>query len=294
MCRPVSYKPKHARKRTAGERLVRLCPLLLLLLVGAGLLAGHWRGLWRLPSDVGPSEPSAATTASTPGAATTQTPLTTARPTTATTTTAPPFDPPPAQALLADVPVLAQMPRFPTGCESVSAVMALQYAGVDITVKEFIDNHLPCSDAFTSENGVSYGPDPNTHFLGNPYTESGYGCFAPVIEQAMASCLPADRRVENVTGQSMEMLCSRYIARGTPVIMWATIGMIEVTPGPSWTLPDGRAFTWPNNEHCLVLIGYDAEYYHFCDPYRGVQTKYRRSRVEERYEALGRQALVVL
>ena len=28
---------------------------------------------------------------------------------------------------------------YPTGCESVSAVMALQYAGVDITVDTFID-----------------------------------------------------------------------------------------------------------------------------------------------------------
>ena len=38
-----------------------------------------------------------------------------------------------------DAPFIDQREKYPTGCESVSAVMALQYAGVDITVEEFID-----------------------------------------------------------------------------------------------------------------------------------------------------------
>ena len=32
-----------------------------------------------------------------------------------------------------DVPFLSQLPEFPTGCESVSAVMALQYLGIDLS-----------------------------------------------------------------------------------------------------------------------------------------------------------------
>lgn len=36
-----------------------------------------------------------------------------------------------------DAPFIDQRDKYPTGCESVTAVMALQYAGVDITVEEF-------------------------------------------------------------------------------------------------------------------------------------------------------------
>ena len=43
---------------------------------------------------------------------------------------------------LLNVPYINQRMDYPTGCESVSAVMALQYAGVDITVDTFIDDCL--------------------------------------------------------------------------------------------------------------------------------------------------------
>ena len=42
--------------------------------------------------------------------------------------------------------------RYPTGCESVSAVMACQYAGLSIDVDTFIRSYLP-RGSFTYENG---------------------------------------------------------------------------------------------------------------------------------------------
>ena len=38
-----------------------------------------------------------------------------------------------------------QLDKWPTGCESVSAVMALESAGVNVTVDGFIDNYLNCT-----------------------------------------------------------------------------------------------------------------------------------------------------
>lgn len=48
-----------------------------------------------------------------------------------------------APSTLLDAPFIDQRDKYPTGCESVTAVMALQYAGVEVSVEEFIDGYLP-------------------------------------------------------------------------------------------------------------------------------------------------------
>ena len=40
------------------------------------------------------------------------------------------------------VPYIDQSVRYPTGCESVSAVMLLRFLGMEITVDEFIGRYL--------------------------------------------------------------------------------------------------------------------------------------------------------
>ena len=57
-----------------------------------------------------------------------------------------------------DVPYIDQSKRYPTGCESVSTVMALQYAGVNISVDKFIDNYLYTTPA-------TYTSTPNANIL---------------------------------------------------------------------------------------------------------------------------------
>ena len=42
--------------------------------------------------------------------------------------------------VIIEAPYIDQSLRWPTGCESVSAVMLLRYLGYDITVDEFIEN----------------------------------------------------------------------------------------------------------------------------------------------------------
>ena len=56
-----------------------------------------------------------------------------------------------------------QSGRWPTGCESVSAVMVLNHLGIDISVDEFIEKYIPCRP-FECVNGVTYGADPYVAF----------------------------------------------------------------------------------------------------------------------------------
>lgn len=198
------------------------------------------------------------------------------------------------QKVLSDVPIIAQRPTFPTGCESVSAVIALQYAGVDISVADFVDKYLDKSSHFYNENGKRYGPDPYKVFVGSPRSTASYGCMAPVIENAVKKIVGSRLTVENKTGYTLPMLCKDYIDKGIPCVVWGSIGMLATYKSASWTLEDGSTYYFPANEHCMVLIGYSDTHYYFSDPYRGAHVKYSRSISEQRYEELGRQALVVM
>lgn len=196
--------------------------------------------------------------------------------------------------LISNVPVINQFPEFPTGCESVAAVMALHYFGNQISVETFVDEYLPTSRAFYVENGMNFGPSPYEYFIGNPKSAASYGCMAPVIEKALHACIGNSESVKNITGMSLEEICDQYIDKDVPVILWATINMLETNPINSWYLSDGARFTWPGNEHCMLLVGYDDTKYFFNDPYAGKLVAYEKLLTEERFAELGSQALVIL
>lgn len=194
--------------------------------------------------------------------------------------------------VMVSVPPLSQYPDYPTGCESVTAVMALRHAGVSISVEDFVANHLPCDEVFYEEDGLLYGPDPYAVFIGDPRTPHSFGCMAPVIEQAVRSCI-GEGRVVNTTGETLSALCGKYIDNGVPVILWATMEMRPVSSGRMWFLPDARQFTWPSGEHCLLLVGYNESEYLFNDPRHGAVVAYDKNSVEVAYASLGKQSLVI-
>lgn len=198
-----------------------------------------------------------------------------------------------AEPVLLNVLPLSQYPNYPTGCESVTAVMALNHVGVAIGVEEFITQHLPCNDSFYEVSGRLYGPDPYEVFIGDPRRTNSYGCMAPVIEQALRSCVGEGQRVVNTTGETLSALCSNYVDNGIPVILWATMEMRPVGSGRTWFLPDGRQFTWPSGEHCLLLVGYNESEYLFNDPRHGAVVAYDKNSVEVAYASLGKQSLVI-
>lgn len=64
------------------------------------------------------------------------------------------------QMIKLEVPYIDQSVKYPTGCESVSAVMLLQYLGYSITVDEFIEKYLELGK-LEEQDGELYGPNPN-------------------------------------------------------------------------------------------------------------------------------------
>lgn len=188
------------------------------------------------------------------------------------------------------VPLYCQYPSLPTGCEATAAAMALQYWGEEVTPEEVAD-WLPTSRDFYTFAGVDYGPNPWTEFVGDPFTTDSYGCYAPVIVDAInknsTRC-----RAEDYSGASLTELFD-CISQGTPVLIWATVEMKPAREGNSWVLENGETFTWIAGEHCLVLAGYENGMVYLNDPYTGRQECYSSETVEERYGELGCQAVLV-
>ena len=192
------------------------------------------------------------------------------------------------------VPYIDQSVKYPTGCESVSTVMLLQYLGYDISVDEFIADYLEMK-AFEEREGQLFGADPNLYFCGSPYDKDSFGCYAPVICKALEKAIGDKYETRNETNTSVDELIRKYIDADMPVIFWACINMREPIVGPEWKLFDSEeVFTWISNEHCMLLVGYDEEGYYFNDPHenRGL-IRYEKELVENRHKAQYSMALGV-
>ena len=98
---------------------------------------------------------------------------------------------------------------------------------------------------------------------------------------------------EELSGVSLEKLCTDYIDKNIPVILWATMGM-RASKTITWTY-NGRRIEWVQPEHCLLLVGYDEKHYIFNDPQKsGPRTYYTKEAVEKAYKAQFSQAVVIL
>ena len=201
------------------------------------------------------------------------------------------------KSTIISVPYINQN-NYPTGCESCSTVMMLNFWDIDISVDNFIDNYLDTGEIIF-DGDTMYAPDPNKAFVGNPRSDDSYGCYAPVIVNSINKII-SDKNlnfnVQNVSGTSLKNLCKEYIDNNMPVVVWASIDMEPTKTGASWIIHDtGKEFTWTRREHCLVLVGYDDNHYYFNDPYEnnGV-VSYPKDTCEKRYSELFKQAVVMI
>lgn len=197
--------------------------------------------------------------------------------------------------VLLPVPYLSQLPDYPTGCESVSAVMVLRYYGYDISPKTFIDRYLLCADPpLETANGWT-SRDPNQYFLGDPSSPFGWGCFPPVIANAVEAFAPGELTAKSLTGVSPQQLCRDYIDNHIPVLLWATADMKQPEEEKQITIiGTGKKYTWRAPMHCLLLVGYTKETYLFHDPLVNGVTAYDKDEVAQAYESQGKQALAIL
>ena len=203
---------------------------------------------------------------------------------------------------IANVPLIGQQ-KLPTGCETCSAVMLLNYYGYNISETSFADKYLIKRPLGYGKYGLE-GPDPNCAFIGSPYTTNSFGAYAPVMAKSMNSYLAKKSyKAVSVSGKSLEYLAGKYIAQGQPVMVWATIYMTASYKTTTWRVnytdenaryKKGSSYTWLANEHCLLLTGYDSSYYYFNDPWTNSRIAYSKSIVNTRYNELGKQAVVMV
>ncbi|MGN1112597.1 MAG: C39 family peptidase [Acutalibacteraceae bacterium] len=208
----------------------------------------------------------------------------------------------PDEYRIEDVPFISQNGKYPSGCESISTTMLLQYYNYKITPETFIDGYLHTDYLRESKDGTSVvGPDPYTAFIGSPYLEASLGCYPPVIVDALNKIFDettSKNTAVNTTGKSLQELIDTYIVQDEPVLVWATMNLWQPVETDSWIVEgasekspykDGDLYKWIANEHCLVLTGYDENYYYFNDPlYYKETVKYEKSAFEQRFEEIGK------
>ena len=192
------------------------------------------------------------------------------------------------------VPHYTQFSSYFTACESFAAVSVLQYYGVKIDIDTFIDKYLSCAPyPDYGKDGKVHGASPWESFIGDPRDPGGFGCYNTAVTKAVNKI--AKGLAVPLDGLSIDELCSDYIDRGQPVIFWGTIYMQRPYVSEfSWLLPDGTQYEFVNPEHALVLIGYDDDWYYFCDSMSDQEiTPYNKQAVETAYEGLYQQAAVI-
>ncbi len=199
------------------------------------------------------------------------------------------------------VPLVNQLPNYPTGCEAASATMVLKYWGYDINLSKMV-NTIPRENLRTID-GKKYGPRITEKFVGDPrstYTSKnpGYGAFAPVVSKAMNNVISnqhGKHKAYNKTGTNFTDLLD-YLNEGKPVIVWSTYNLKTPSTVNAWYIATSTGpeyFSYPRGTHVCVLVGYDGKNIYLADPY-GAKTKtFSRSAFNDKYKLLGRQAVVV-
>lgn len=197
-----------------------------------------------------------------------------------------------------DVESIQQGPELPRGSEITSAVMVLNYYGINVDKTELLE-YMPIMES-PDENG--YWTTPYDAYVGSPESSDGYGCYSDVIKKTIETYFEDKNistcRVADVSDQSLYQLFD-YIDSGHPVMIWATEDMERSFPGDVWKFGKDEEsdmyYTWIGGEQCFVLVGYDlvADTVILADPTDGSIKEYDLITFKTRYLELLEQALIL-
>ncbi|NLR31625.1 C39 family peptidase [Levilactobacillus tujiorum] len=102
-----------------------------------------------------------------------------------------------------NVPLIAQRPQLPTGCEITATTMMLKYAGAKVT-KMSLAREMPRSS------------NPNKGFVGSPYSKSGWWIYPKGLMKTVKRHAGS---AKNMTGASFKKIKAQ-INKGHPVVVW--------------------------------------------------------------------------
>ena len=169
---------------------------------------------------------------------------------------------------------------YTLSCESRSAVDWAAYWGVDISETQFLER-LPRSD------------NPNQGFVGNPNEPWGY--IPPASYGVHAK--PVARLLRDYgldahagTGVSWDELRSE-IAGGRPVIVWVIGSIWRGTPR-EYETRSGNVIRVANNEHTMILVGYDQTSVQLVDALTGYTLTHSIENFLTSWSVLGNMAIL--
>lgn len=197
-----------------------------------------------------------------------------------------------------DIENILQNPELPVGCEITALTILLRHYGFNAEKTDMAKNYLPTSWGNSKTvDGKVYKDSFFDYFIGDPFSK-GYGCFSPAIEKAANKYISANGggyTVKNISGCHPDVLYE-YLIAGTPVLCWATDGMIEPEYYETWyDNATGDQLDWYLNEHCFVLAGFNisASTVTLNDPMKGI-IDYNIDKFEVRFKQMYSQAIVII
>lgn len=193
-------------------------------------------------------------------------------------------------------PIL-QKPELPTGCEATAATMLLRCYG--ITVDKCAFAGMVTKSSAETYNGRRYNAHPSDAFIGNPANSSSFGVFSPPIANAMQRVIDKvglPFKAHPLVGEPRETI-ETTVSGGTPMLVWVTMSLINVKPTISWYIKRNgvytdELFTWPGNEHCVVLYAINGNTVSVYDPLKG-NVQYEKEKFFTRYNDVGKYAVKI-
>ena len=181
----------------------------------------------------------------------------------------------------------SQFPNYPTGCESIALKILLEYNGIYTSGDEIIDRLKKGQLPYKIEDEM-YGGNPEIEFIGDPRNDYSYGVYnTPIAE--VASTFKGN--IQNREGMELEEILN-LINENRPVMVWTTINNLPSRISSIWIYrPTGEKIYWKENEHAVVIIGYNDEQVIVSDPYTGRITRYNRQTFKENYNYMGKRAV---
>lgn len=183
--------------------------------------------------------------------------------------------------------VYSQFPEYPTGCESIALKILLEYNGIYTSGEEII-NRLKKGQLPYKVEDEMYGGNPQIEFIGDPRNNYSYGVFnTPIAEVANTY----KQNVNNKEGLELDEILN-IVREKRPVMVWTTIGNLPSRISSIWIYrPTGEKIYWKENEHAVVIIGYNEQQVIVSDPYTGRITRYNRNTFRENYNYMGKRAV---
>ena len=186
-----------------------------------------------------------------------------------------------------NVPTINQYPSYPAGCESISLMILLKYAGVDVTAEQIIAK-LRTSERPYYVSSNRYGNDPEVYFIGNPSDIYGFGVYEkPIISVA----LNFKSDIKNITGSNLNDVL-KVVMQGHPVQVWVAMDGVSAYYAYSWTDEiTGKTIFYPAEFHSLVIIGFNQYQIITSDPSVGGVRYFNRYYFENSFNFFGKRAI---